>query len=109
MSMTLTTRLSLFFLGALALVLAGFSATLYYLAQTYLYRQVDERLTAAVHTLTAAAAVDNDSVRWQPQDREVTIGRDPGPDQVRWLVRDASGKVVQRSANLGEQQGLVEV
>ena len=34
--MSLTTRVSAFFLAALALVLAGFSATLYLLARTYL-------------------------------------------------------------------------
>ena len=41
--MTLTTRLSVFFLATLALVLAGFSATLYGLAHTYLHRQMDDR------------------------------------------------------------------
>ena len=35
--MTLTTRLSLFFLGVLALVLVGFSVTLYLAARTYLH------------------------------------------------------------------------
>ena len=45
--MSLTARMSAFFLGALAVVLAGFSMTLYLLARTYLHRQVEERLTAA--------------------------------------------------------------
>ena len=39
--MSLATRLSAFFLVALALVLAGFSATLYVLARTYLVGQLD--------------------------------------------------------------------
>ena len=42
--MSLATRLSAFFLVALALVLAGFSGTLYLLARTYLVGQLDERL-----------------------------------------------------------------
>ena len=54
--MTLTARLSAFFLGALAVVLVGFSASLYLLARAYLHREVADRLEAALDTLTAAAA-----------------------------------------------------
>jgi two-component system, OmpR family, sensor kinase len=46
--MSLATRLSAFFLVALALVLAGFSGTLYVLARTYLVGQLDERLQHAL-------------------------------------------------------------
>ncbi len=46
--MTLTTRLSVFFLGTLAAVLLGFSTTLYLLAHTYLHRQIEDRLEAAL-------------------------------------------------------------
>ena len=42
--MSLTTRVSAFFLIALAVVLAGFSGVLYLLARNYLVRQLDERL-----------------------------------------------------------------
>ena len=52
--MTLTARLSAFFLGALALVLLGFSLTLYLLARTYLHRQTSERLEAARPTPVSA-------------------------------------------------------
>lgn len=98
--MTLTSRLSLFFLGALALVLAGFSFGLYELAATHLHRQVDERLEAALATLTAAAEIDGEQVLWQPHERQLTIGQDPAADQVRWTVQDDRGKVLDHSANL---------
>jgi heavy metal sensor kinase len=98
--MSLTARLSAFFLGALAFVLAGFALTLYLLARTYLYRQVDERLTASLDTLEAAAELDPDGLDWEPTEHHVTLGQDSAEDQVRWLVREADGKVVDHSSNL---------
>ena len=46
--MSLTSRVSAFFLIALALVLAGFSGALFVLASNYLVRQLDERLVNAL-------------------------------------------------------------
>jgi heavy metal sensor kinase len=99
--MTLTTRLSMFFLGALALVLAGFSTTLYLLAQTYLNRQVEERLDAALDTLVAAVEAEPDGLNWEPRERYLTLGQENHPEAVRWLVETAQGDLVERSMNLG--------
>jgi two-component system, OmpR family, sensor kinase len=103
---SLTNRLSLFFLAALALVLAGFSVSLYLVARTHLERQLTERLAAAVDTLTAAAELEPDGIDWEPQQRRLTLGQEGGPDQVRWLVRDGTGCVVDRSANLPKDAAL---
>ena len=51
--MSLVTRLSTFFLAALAVVLVGFSLSLYLLARTYLLGQAEERLLTALATLEA--------------------------------------------------------
>ena len=75
--MSLATRLSAFFLAALAVVLLGFSATLYGLARGYLYRQLDERLVAALDTLEAAVDVEPDGLEWEPNDRRLTLGLEP--------------------------------
>jgi heavy metal sensor kinase len=99
--MSLTTRLSAFFLAALALVLLGFSVTLYGLARVYLYRQADERLMAALDTLSAAAEVERDGVEWEPRERHLTLGQDAEAGQARWMVHDPEGNIVDRSANLG--------
>jgi heavy metal sensor kinase len=99
--MTLVTRLSAFFLAALALVLVGFSASLYLLARVYLERQVDDRLAGALQTLTAAAEFDPDGLEWEPDERHLTLGRDSAADRVRWAVHDGRGRAVDRSANLG--------
>src|SRR6516162_2533250 len=102
--MTLTSRLLSFYLLALAVILLGFSAGLYVLARTYLYRQVDDRLEAALDTLAAAAEIGPAGVEWEPQERLLPLGQDSGEDQVRWLIRDDAAKVIDRSHNLGMQE-----
>jgi heavy metal sensor kinase len=102
--MTLTSRLLSFYLLALAVILLGFSAGLYVLARTYLYRQVDDRLETALDTLAAAAEIGPDGVEWEPQERILPLGQDSGEDQVRWLIRDDAAKVIDRSHNLGMQE-----
>ncbi|HKI35272.1 MAG TPA: ATP-binding protein [Gemmataceae bacterium] len=106
--MSLTTRMSAFLLGVLAVVLAGFSTTLYLLARTYLHRQVEERLTTALDTLVAAAEMEPDGIDWEPNVHHLTLGQDGAADQVRWFVRDGEGRVVDRSANLGADDPLTE-
>lgn len=98
--MRLSTRLTLFFLAALAAVLVGFSATLYLLGRSYLWRQLDERLEKALDTLEAAVDVEPGGLEWEPEDRRLTLGLDPGIEHVRWTVHDASGGLVDRSANV---------
>jgi len=98
--MSLTGRLSAFFLAALALVLLGFSVTLYFLAHTYLYRQLDGRLDSALDTLIAAAELDAEGVEWEPHQRLITLGQEGGADQVRWTIRDDRGQIKDRSLNL---------
>ena len=105
--MSLTARVSAFLLLALAVVLASFSAGLYVLARTYLYCQADERLEAALDTLAAAAEMQDGYVEWEPDQRRLSLGRDPAEGQVRWTVRDDRGRLVDRSPNLraGELPG----
>ena len=90
--MTLTNRLSLFSLTALGLVLAGFSLTLYFLARTYLFRQVDDRLESVLNTLTALAEIKPDGVEWESAERNLSLGRDSDDQQVYWLVQDDQGR-----------------
>lgn len=89
--MTLTTRLSLFFLAALAVVLLGFSATLFFLARAYLYKQTEDRLDAALNALVAAAEITPEGVEWEPHERVVSLGPDGTSDVVEWTVRDDQG------------------
>jgi signal transduction histidine kinase len=99
--MRLVTRFSAFFLTALALVLAGFSATVYLVAHRHVYRQLDERLERALDTLEASVDIEPGGLEWEPTDRRIALGLDLGPDEVRWAVRDGKGGLVDRSANAG--------
>lgn len=105
--MSLTTRLSAYFLAALALVLVGFSGVLFLLVHHHLADQTHQRLEAAMQTLVAAIEVHAEDVEWEPLERHVALGEDAGADQVRWMVHDASGQLVDCSRNLesaGEHQ-----
>jgi HAMP domain-containing protein len=95
--LTLTTRLSLFFLTTLALVLVGFSVTVYLLAGTYLHGQSDERLDAALNTLVAAIDVGPDGLEWEPTQRRLNLGPAAFGDQVLWLIGDDQERIVDRS------------
>jgi heavy metal sensor kinase len=105
----LATRLSLFFQVLLAVVLVGFSATLYLLARTYLHRQAEERLEAAVNTLIAAAEIREDGVEWEPSERTLTFRTGAADNPVVWLISDHQGHVVDRSLPAATEQLLAEV
>jgi two-component system OmpR family sensor kinase len=98
--MSLTTRLSAYFLTALALVLLGFSLTLFLLVRNHLMDQTNQRLELAMQTILAAVEVHAEDVEWEPLERHITLGEDPGADQVRWLVHDDKGRLVDCSVNL---------
>ena len=76
--MSLKTRLSAFFLAALAAVLVGFSAALLLLARSYLVGQLDERLGRALDTLEAAVDIEPGGLEWEPADRLIAVGIDRG-------------------------------
>jgi heavy metal sensor kinase len=96
---TLTARLSAFFLAALAVVLAGFSAALYLLADHHLHGRLDDRLDAAARAVAVAAEVDPDGVEWEGDKKPPALG--PGGDEVRWAVTADDGRVVARSPQPG--------
>src|SRR5262249_41335178 len=98
--MSLAARLSTFFLVALALVLGGFSVSLFLLARAYLHRQAEQRLQAAVDALAAASEADDGVVEWEPLDHPLLPGRDASAEQVRWTAHDDTGRLVDRSRNL---------
>jgi heavy metal sensor kinase len=106
---SLSARLSAFFLAALAVVLLGFSASLYLLARAYLHREVEDRLASALDTLSAATETDAEGLEWDPREHHLTLGQDTGSDEVRWVVHDAAGPFVDGSANLGPAERAVGV
>ena len=106
--MTLTTRLSVFFLSALAVVLVGFSVSLYLLARGHLLRQADERCRAALDTLAAAAEVEPEGVEWDPHGRSLVPVRHVEDGPVRWTVRAPEKGVLEASADAVDDRPLPE-
>ena len=90
--MKLSTRLTLFFLAAHALVLASFSVSLYLIAAKYLERQADERLESAINTLVAAAEIGPVGVEWEPEERRLTFPRRAVEASFFWEIADQDGQ-----------------
>lgn len=87
--MSLSNRLTVFFLLSLSVVLAGFSVTLYVLARTHLHGQLNARAAATMDTLIAAAEVEPDGLDWEPELRRLP-SRWQGDPPV-WAVYDEHG------------------
>jgi len=104
--MSITSRLSLFFLASLALVLLGFSATLYVLASHHLHAELDRQLDAAMHIMVASIEVHPQDVEWEPLEREVTLGRSSDLTSARWTLHDDEGHLVDHSSNLEGDSAL---
>ena len=98
--MSLLNRVSLYFIGTLALVLAVYSAVLFGTMRHQLKEQFDEQLNGAFRTLVAAIEVETDDVKFEPSDHTVALGGDARVEEIRWLVVDERGLVVDRSRNL---------
>lgn len=101
--MSITNRVSIFFLVAMAVVLVGFSTTMYVLAKWHLETQDDRHIESALNVLIAAIEIHPDDVQWEPLERKVTIGNDPDLTQVRWAVHDDQGQLIDCSVNMTQQ------
>lgn len=106
--MTLAGRLLLFFLATLALVLVGFSLTLFLLARSHLYRQLDDRLQATLNTLTAAAEVHPHGVEWEVNHRLVAADLGNGMPMM-WLVRDGDGRQIDGSKGVNSESPFASI
>ena len=95
--MTLTTRLLVFFLLMLGVVLIGFSTALYLLADNYLHRQVNDRLETVLHTVSSAIESGSEGVEWEPVERQQSLQPLTLDDDVAWIVGDGAVQIVARS------------
>ncbi len=97
--MTFAGRVSAFFLIAMALALAGYSAIFYFVARHHLYEQFDSRLQTALDILAASVEVEFDDAKWQPLEHGIRLDRDVLVES-RWIVADENGQTIDRSAGL---------
>jgi heavy metal sensor kinase len=97
--MKLVTRVSAFFLAALALALIGYSAVIYYLISNYLYRQFDADLHGALDLIAASVEVEQDDAKWQPGEHGIDLSQ-PMFNEVSWIVANETGQMIDRSPHV---------
>lgn len=95
--MRLATRVSLFFLGALALVLAGFSIAVYLLVADAIRQTAEEHLLTTFHALAAAVEIESDGVEWTPREHFLPAGATAGGESIAWFVVDDGGHFIDGS------------
>jgi len=86
--MTLTNRLTLFFLVSEACLLIVVSVAVYVLTRTHLLQQLNDRGSSTLDTLMAATEIEADGLEWEPKDRRMLFRGDVPPI---WGVYDHSG------------------
>lgn len=88
--MTLTTRLTFFFVATLAAVLIAFSITLYLLTQSQLYRELDARAETGRGMLTAAVEAEPIGLEW---DTRADYMRQIPSETLHWAGIDETGLI----------------
>ncbi|WP_442481515.1 ATP-binding protein [Aeoliella sp. SH292] len=92
--MSLVSRVSAFFLVALAIALVGYSAVLYAMLRHHLYGQFDDGLHNALRILSAAVEVENDDAKWQPGEFAIDLA---AVSDVVWVVTNDQGQMIDHS------------
>lgn len=84
--MTLTNRITLFFLAALAVVLLAFSAGRFLLVRDRLHAELDGGAKTELDTLEATVEFTHGLLEWEPEERRTDALAKTGP--VWWAVYD---------------------
>src|SRR5262245_9518215 len=107
--MTLTNRLTLLFLAALAVVLAAFSITLYSLGRMPVGQQRHDRSEATLCSLGVATELEPDGLEWDQAEHVLKLAT--GGEPTVWAVFDSQGLTVdgevqnaQRLSSFGDLQ-----
>src|SRR6476660_4115261 len=105
--MKLATRISMFFLASLAVVLIGFSGSIYWLVHSHLHRQTDERSAAALDTLTAAIESGPAGLEWEVNGRLLDLDQSTTNEPVVWGVFDGRGARVDGANDSAEMLAAI--
>jgi heavy metal sensor kinase len=96
----LATRISLFFLGILAVVLLGMSISIYALVRSHLLHSVDARCDAASDTIQASIEFDANGLEWESNIRHLEFVSAPGDGPLRWSIFQIDGTRIDGSQEL---------
>ena len=101
--MTLVTRVSAFFLTALAVVLAVCSGLFYEIAGAQLTQRFEEQLHGVLHSIVAAIEVEPEEVKWQPLEHNIGLGARGHAADLWWVVIGDGDLWVDSSPNVGPE------
>ncbi len=99
--MKLATRISLFFLGTLAVVLLGMSVSIYALARSHLLHRVEARCDTAMDTIVASAEFDANGLEWESNIRHLEFENTPGDGPLLWSIFQTNGERIDGSPERG--------
>ncbi len=95
--MSLTNRLTFLFLAMLAVVICGFSSSLYFLATYHLMQQASQQVFAASNIISLVAETGPDLVEWEKGVTKSNLDPLQFDGRIAWVIVDPSGAVVEQS------------
>ncbi len=98
--MSLTNRVSIFFLAALGIILAIYSLAFYTVTREHIDNQFSSEMRGVLHSLVAAAEVEETEVKWQPLEHTINVGVHDEFGEVQWVVLGDDNLIVERSRSL---------
>lgn len=98
--MTLTTRVSTFFLATLAAALAIYSLVFYSVTSRQIHFQFEHEMSGVLNSLVAAAEVEETEVKWQPLEHSITFGSLDEFGEVQWIVVGNQALTVETSRSI---------
>jgi len=96
-TISLTNRIILFFMGSMACILVVFSFLLYLIVYLFLMFETESRTVSALNVLSAGVEVLSDGVKWEPSERQITLGEGIFGGTIEWAVLDKQGKEIDQS------------
>ncbi|MEZ6152289.1 MAG: HAMP domain-containing sensor histidine kinase [Pirellulaceae bacterium] len=95
--MSLTNRVSTFFLVALGIILVVYSSVFYAVTRKHIDAQFESELRGVLSSLIAAAEVEETEVKWQPLEHSIDYGTNDEFGEVQWAVVGDQELIVEQS------------
>lgn len=95
--MKLSTRVSAFFLAMLAVALVSYSLAFYSVTREHIDSQFRGELQGVLHSLVAAAEVEETEVKWQPLEHSIAFGSLDQFGEIDWIVIGDRDLVVEQA------------
>lgn len=98
--MQIGTRVNLFFLAMLGIVLVGVAGVMHFLRLNQHTKEIEDQLNGSLNTLAAAVENRRGVLHWPTTSPRFHFGFDPAEDETRWLAANGHGDVLDSSENL---------